>query len=161
MPFKENSFDGVWIQAVLEHVIEPSKVVSEIYRVLNKKGIVYAETPFMQQVHEGAYDFTRFTVLGHRYLFKDFEMIEIGGNKGPEFVLAWAVRYFFWALIRNKFLARIIGIGFGILMRPFAPLMSKKSMYVASSGVFFLGRKAESIKSISHKDLIKLYKGQF
>lgn len=161
MPFKENSFDGVWIQAVLEHVIEPSKVVSEIYRVLNKKGIVYAETPFMQQVHEGAYDFTRFTVLGHRYLFKDFEMIEIGGNKGPEFVLAWAVRYFFWALIRNKFLARIIGIGFGILMRPFAPLMSKKSMYDASSGVFFLGRKAEGIKSISHKDLIKLYKGQF
>ena len=79
------------------------KALNEIYRVLNKKGIVYAETPFMQQVHEGAYDFARFTVLGHRYLFKDFEMIEIGGNKGPEFVLAWAVRYFFWALIRNKF----------------------------------------------------------
>ena len=161
IPFKENSFDGVWIQAVLEHVIEPSKVVSEIYRVLKKNGIVYAETPFMQQVHEGAYDFTRFTVLGHRYLFKDFEMIEIGGNKGPEFVLAWAVRYFFWALTRNKLLARIIGIGFGILMRPFALLMSKKSMFDASSGVFFLGRKVEGINAISHKDLIRLYKGQF
>ena len=36
-------------------------------------GIVYAETPFMQQVHEGAYDFTRYTVLGHRYLFKKFK----------------------------------------------------------------------------------------
>ena len=98
MPLQSNSFDGVWIQAVLEHVVEPSKVVSEIYRVLKTHGIVYAETPFMQQVHEGAYDFTRYTVLGHRYLFKDFEMIGIGGNKGPELVLAWAFRYFVWAL---------------------------------------------------------------
>lgn len=161
MPFKENSFDGIWVQAVLEHVVEPSKVVSEIYRVLDNNGIVYAETPFMQQVHEGAYDFTRYTVLGHRYLFKDFEMIKIGGNKGPELVLAWAIRYFVWGLTRSRKLARIAGLGFGLLLRPFAGLMSEKSMFDASSGVFFLGRKVRGMKPISHKDLVALYKGQF
>ena len=161
MPFKSNSYDGVWIQAVLEHVVEPSKVVSEIYRVLKANGIVYAETPFMQQVHEGAYDFTRYTMLGHRYLFKDFDMVRMGGNKGPEVVLTWSFRYFVWALTRSRKLARFTGLVFGMLMRPFAGLMSRKSMFDASSGVFFLGRKLNNIKSLSHKDLIALYKGQF
>lgn len=161
IPIEDNSFDGVWIQAVLEHVVEPIKVVSEIYRVLKSDGIVYAETPFMQQVHEGAYDFTRYTVLGHRYLFKEFEMIAIGGNKGPEQVLTWALRYFVWALTRSRKLARLVGLSFGLLMRPFASLMSNASMYDASSGVFFLGKKAKLKSTISHKELIRLYKGQF
>ena len=76
LPFKDAILDGVIIQAVLEHVVEPQLVVSEIHRILKKNGIVYAETPFLQQVHEGAYDFTRFTVLGHRYLFKQFQRID-------------------------------------------------------------------------------------
>ena len=161
MPIQAHSFDGVWIQAVLEHVVEPDKVVSEIYRVLKTDGIIYAETPFMQQVHEGAYDFTRYTVLGHRYLFKNFEMLKMGGNKGPELVLAWAFRYFVWALTRSRKLARIAGLSFGLIMRPFAGLMSNKSMFDASSGVYFLGQKAKTKTPISHKDLIHLYKGQF
>ena len=88
LPLKDGYYDGVWIQAVLEHVLEPTLVVSEIHRVLRVNGLVYAETPFMQQVHEGAYDFTRFTVLGHRYLFRKFESVRLGGNKGPELVFA-------------------------------------------------------------------------
>ena len=64
MPFKE--IDLVIIQAVLEHVMYPNKVVSEIYRVLKNDGLIYSETPFMQQVHEGPYDFSRFTESGHR-----------------------------------------------------------------------------------------------
>jgi SAM-dependent methyltransferase len=88
LPFPDSYFEGVWIQAVLEHVVEPNIVVAEIHRVLKSDGVVYAETPFMQQVHEGAYDFTRYTVLGHRYLFRDFEQIDIGGNKGADVVLA-------------------------------------------------------------------------
>jgi SAM-dependent methyltransferase len=72
LPFADECFDGVVIQAVLEHVLEPRSVVDEIHRVLNPNGIVYAETPFMQQVHEKAYDFTRFTLTGHRWLFRNF-----------------------------------------------------------------------------------------
>ena len=68
LPFIDASFDGVWIQAVLEHVLDPPIVAAEIYRVLKPGGLVYADTPFMQQVHEGAYDFTRYTVSGHRWL---------------------------------------------------------------------------------------------
>tara|TARA_A100000164_G_scaffold49113_1_gene37712 strand:+ start:115 stop:1053 length:939 start_codon:yes stop_codon:yes gene_type:complete len=157
LPFKSDSFDAVWIQAVLEHVIEPRKVVSEIHRVLRKDGYVYAETPFMQQVHEGAYDFTRFTVLGHRYLFKSFRLIKMGGNRGAGSALAWSIRYFFWALFRNRMLAKILSLPFSIILRFLDSIISKDSLYDSSSGVFFLGKKSNKI--ISKTELIKLYKG--
>jgi SAM-dependent methyltransferase len=79
LPFDEGTFDAVWMQAVLEHVLDPAIVVAEIHRVLKPSGIVYAETPFMQQVHERAYDFTRFTQSGHRWLFRQFS--EIRGHR--------------------------------------------------------------------------------
>ena len=78
LPFEDGVFDGVWVQAVLEHVLEPATIVDEIYRVLRRGGLVYAETPFMQQVHERAYDFSRFTQSGHRWLFKRFSEINAG-----------------------------------------------------------------------------------
>ncbi len=57
-------------------------MAAEIHRVLRPGGIVYADTPFLQQVHEGAYDFTRFTDSGHRFLFRRFERIDSGSVAG-------------------------------------------------------------------------------
>ena len=159
LPLKDGYYDGVWIQAVLEHVLEPTLVVSEIHRVLRVNGLVYAETPFMQQVHEGAYDFTRFTVLGHRYLFRKFESVRLGGNKGPELVFAWATRYLIWSVTRSRYVGRIFGLGIGLLVRPLKYLVSKESMFDASSGVFFLGRKSEG-NVLTHKEAVQLYAGQ-
>ena len=105
LPFKEEGFDGVWIQAVLEHVIEPQVVVNEIHRVLTVDGVVYAETPFLVPVHEGAFDITRFTLLGHRFLFKRFELISMGGNKGVTISVAHSLRYLAWGLSRSRHVA--------------------------------------------------------
>ena len=131
--------------------------VKEIYRVLKHDGVVYAETPFMQQVHEGAYDFTRYTLLGHRYLFKRFKSIDLGGIRGVGVVLTWSIKYFFWALTRSKMLAILISTPIGIILRQFEKFVDNKSLFDASSGVYFLGRKSET--PISHKDLVALYKG--
>lgn len=69
-------------------------------RVLKPHGMLYAETPFMQQVHERAYDFTRFTANGHRWLFRRFEQIDAGVNRGSGAgpALAWSVRYLYGPL---------------------------------------------------------------
>jgi SAM-dependent methyltransferase len=48
LPFADASFDGVVVQAVLEHVADPARCVEEIHRILKPEGVVYAETPFMQ-----------------------------------------------------------------------------------------------------------------
>jgi SAM-dependent methyltransferase len=158
LPFPAESFDGVWIQAVLEHVVEPIKVVSELERVLKPGGLVYAETPFMQQVHEGAYDFTRYTVTGHRYLFRSFEAIRFGGNKGAEVAMAWSIKYLTWAVFRSRSFARMIGLLAGIFLRPLRFVTSEKSLFDSSSGVYFLGKKTPG-HQLRHADLISLYRG--
>ena len=48
IPLQNRTVDGVLIQAVLEHVLNPQGVVDEIHRVLRPGGLVYADTPFMQ-----------------------------------------------------------------------------------------------------------------
>ena len=157
LPFNDGEFQGVWIQAVLEHVVDPQTVVKEIHRVLEKNGIVYSETPFMQQVHEGAYDFTRYTVLGHRYLFKNFSTISLGGDKGAGVVMTWSLKYFLWALFRNKKIASLLSIPFAVIFRILEKLCNKRSLFDLSSGVYFLGKKSN--ETLLHRELIGIYDG--
>lgn len=91
LPYPQELFDIVIIQAVLEHVVDPSKVVSEIHRVLKVDGEVYSEIPFLQPVHLGALDFWRYTLSGHRLLFKNFSVEESKVMSGPSEVFAWSI----------------------------------------------------------------------
>lgn len=84
LPFADGTFDAVVCQAVLEHVLDPWRVAQEVRRVLTADGYVYSEVPFMQQVHEGAFDFTRFTHVGHRRLWHEFDEIRPGAQGGQE-----------------------------------------------------------------------------
>ena len=112
IPVKNESVDGVIIQAVLEHVINPNKVISEVYRVLKKDGIILAETPFMQSSHEEPYDFNRYTELGHRWLFKSFKEIYRSTNGGPGLSLYWSISSLIYALINNKLISQIFSLPF-------------------------------------------------
>ena len=85
-----------------EHVVDPYRCVDEIHRVLTSNGLIYAETPFIQQVHAGRYDFTRFTQLGHRRLFRRFEEIETGVVCGPGMALAWSWQYFLLSFFTSR-----------------------------------------------------------
>ena len=157
LPFKDSVFDGVVIQAVLEHVVVPPVVVSEIHRVLKKEGLVYAETPFMQQVHEGAYDFTRYTVLGHRFLFKHFDKIDTGGLDGVGVVLAWSIRAFVHSVSRSRLLAKIIFIPLKYILTIVEKIADPKSLHDSNSGSYFLGKRSEN--TLGHRALIEEYRG--
>jgi ubiquinone/menaquinone biosynthesis C-methylase UbiE/uncharacterized protein YbaR (Trm112 family) len=161
IPFADDTFDGVIAQAVLEHVVDPYRCVEEIHRVLKHGGLVYAETPFMQQVHMGRFDFTRFTHSGHRRLFRRFAEIAGGPICGPGMALAWSYQYF---LLSFTTLTALRGV-----MRAVARLTSFYLKYVdyylidkpaavdAASGFFFMGRKEGTL--LSDRDLLKYYKG--
>lgn len=159
--FQNDSFDGVIVQAVLEHVVDPQKCVEEIHRVLKKDGLVYAETPFMQQVHGGCYDFTRFTHLGHRRLFRKFEEIDSGAVCGPGMALAWSYSYFILSFTQSKIVRLVLDIVTrftSIFMKYCDYLLSEKPGTLdAASAYYFMGRKTESI--LSARESIKLYKG--
>ncbi len=161
IPFKDKSFDGVIAQAVLEHVVDPIRCVEEIHRVLKDNGLVYAETPFMQQVHMGRYDFTRFTHLGHRRLFRKFEEICSGVGCGSGMALSWAYQYFLLSFVKTKVaqafviaLARITS--FWLKYFDYY-LVNKPGTFDGASAYYFLGKKSDTV--LSDRDLIKLYKG--
>ncbi len=98
LPLADDAVDFVLVTTVLEHVLDPWHVVREISRVLRPGGVVVATTPFMTQVHMGAHDFHRFTDLGHRWLFRDFEEVERGNCSGSGSALLWSIEFFFRSL---------------------------------------------------------------
>jgi SAM-dependent methyltransferase/uncharacterized protein YbaR (Trm112 family) len=164
LPFADQTFDGVIIQAVLEHVVEPTRCVAEMWRVLKPGGLVYAETPFMQQVHGGAHDFLRFSHLGHRRLFRHFTEVESGAACGPGMALAWAYKYFLTSFFteRTPRLIRWPVTVFAHLtsfwLKYLDPLLiDKPGALDAASGYYFMGARSE--QPISDREIIGSYRG--
>jgi SAM-dependent methyltransferase len=156
IPLADGSVDAVWIQAVLEHVLDPKRVAHEIHRVLKPGGIVYAETPFLQQVHEGAYDFTRFTESGHRWLFRQFDAIDSGVVLGAAVQLLWSIEHVARGVFRSV-AAGVIAKMMFFWLRYLDRLIPRGYASDAASAVYFLGRKSNS--AISPKDMVAYYKG--
>ncbi len=158
LPFRDATFDAVVVQAVLEHVLEPQGVVDEIHRVLRPDGVVYADTPFMQQVHEAAYDFTRFTRNGHRWLFRRFAEIESGSVNGAGTVLLWSIRYYVRAFGAGNKLATLATLPF-VWLRPLERFMRARPNADGASGHYFLGRRSET-QTIHPTDMLTYYERQ-
>ncbi|MFK8068871.1 MAG: class I SAM-dependent methyltransferase [Gammaproteobacteria bacterium] len=156
LPFAENTFDIVIIQAVLEHVLDPKRVVSQIHKVLRPSGWVYAETPFMQQVHEGAFDFTRFSERGHRYLFKNFENCASGATSGAGTSLLWALEHFFRSLFRSILVGKLVRMSC-FWLQYVDDLLDKPSAEDAACAVYFLGKKSSN--TLQPRSLIEGYSG--
>jgi SAM-dependent methyltransferase/uncharacterized protein YbaR (Trm112 family) len=163
IPFEDESFDAVVAQAVLEHVINPQMCVKEIERVLKPNGLIYIETPFMQQVHGGAYDFTRFTHSGHRSLLRNFDEIKSGSVSGAGAAMAWAYQYLMLSLfgfndkmaLITKLFVRLTGFWFKYLD---LLATNRRRALDASCGLFFIGRKAKN--GLSDKDIIAYFHQQ-
>jgi SAM-dependent methyltransferase len=163
IPFADETFDAVIAQAVLEHVLDPQRCVEEFARVLKPSGLAYAETPFMQQVHGGAYDFTRFSLLGHRRLFRRFEEIDSGMALGPGAALAWSWTYFlasFCQTPRSRSAAHLAGSLTAFFWKWFDLYLARRPAALdAASGVYFLGVKGPPGWVLADHDLIASYRG--
>lgn len=161
LPFTEGSMDAVITTAVLEHVLYPERVTAEIYRVLKTGGLLYSEMPFMQQVHEGAYDFTRYTLSGHRRLFNGFTEIEAGMVAGPATALVWAIENLALALVRRPALRIITKIGvrlvFAWLKWLDYLLVNRPEAMDGASCTYFLGSK--TTENVADLDIINRYVG--
>jgi len=154
IPLESESVDSVWIQAVLEHVLSPEQAVREIWRILKPGGIVYAETPFMQQVHEKAYDFTRFTHSGHRWLFRNFEEIDSGAVGGVGTQNLWNIEHFMRCAFRSAAIGKLAKLSF-FWLRFLDALMSKEATLDAAPGFYFLGRKVDY--SLAPNEMVAFY----
>ena len=70
LPFKDETFDNVWIGEVIEHVIDPKVAISSALRVIKKGGRLVGTTPFEKSfpselhIHEFSIEELRKILLG-------------------------------------------------------------------------------------------------
>lgn len=161
LPFQDGVVDAVVTTAVLEHVLYPERVAAEIARVLRSGGLLYSELPFVQQVHEGAYDFTRYTLSGHRRLFNRFQEINSGLVAGPSTALAWAIENFTLAFVRiplfRKLSKAFVRFVFGWIKYLDYLLENRPEAMDGASCTYFFGYKAESL--VGDGEIIAKYVG--
>jgi SAM-dependent methyltransferase len=160
LPFADCTFDGLVIQAVLHLIPDPMRCAAEIQRVLRPGGLLYSEAPFLQPAHGGRYDFNRFTALGHRRLFRGFEMLGAGSCNGPGTTLAMAGRFFLLSYARARWTRDAIKLFTSCTLfwlKYFDYLTPSAGSIDAASGTYFLGRKSTSL--VSDADIVNQYAG--
>ncbi len=158
LPLTDAAVDGIWIQNVLEHVLDPRRVVQEITRVLRVDGTVFSEIPFLQQVHEGPFDFTRLTHSGHRYLFGDFDELESGVGMGSGSHLQWAIEYTIRGVTRSRRVGKAAKLLFTWL-RVLDYFIPDAYAIDCASSTYFLGRKRDDGPTPHPSYIVGFYRG--
>lgn len=79
---EDNSLNCVVVLEVLEHVKNPQKALSEIFRVLKPGGEIILSTPFIFHIHAEPHDYWRFTHYGLRLILEDYTDIVIRERNG-------------------------------------------------------------------------------
>jgi SAM-dependent methyltransferase len=151
LPFADGSFDAVVLQAVLEHVADPVRCVAEAHRVLRDSGLVYAESPFMYPVRLGAYDFQRFSVMGHRRLFRQFREIRVGVIAGAGTALALSFRSFLLSLSAGRAYQAAVRMGapFFVFWLKYVDRITVAKTHASDFACtsYFLGRRSTEPRS--------------
>jgi len=146
LPFMSNSFSGVWLCAVLEHLSNPFQVAAEVYRVLEPGGFVLVSAPFMYHIHGVPHDYFRYTDDGLRAVFKRFKEVECGRNHTlPTGTLIEIISQYASLFIEHKTLSLAVRLFVKLLLQPFKPIdyyLRRSSRAKNLSGGFcFLGIK--------------------
>jgi SAM-dependent methyltransferase len=91
LPFADASFDAVVSFNTFEHLYDPERAASEIYRVLKPGGRLALHTAFLQPVHEAPHHYYNTTEYGLRRWFRafDIEGVSVSENFHPAHVIAW------------------------------------------------------------------------
>ena len=73
----EDKYDKIICIAILEHVYDPFKAVSNLQRMLKKNGVIYGMVPYLYHYHAPKdlkfQDYFRFSKDALAYLFRDFQ----------------------------------------------------------------------------------------
>ena len=84
IPFEQETFDSIVCTQVFEHLADPFKAASEIYRVLKNGGHCLITVPQVNELHEEPKDYFRYTKFGLAEIFskQGFEILECDQSGG-------------------------------------------------------------------------------
>ena len=82
----QNKYDKIICIAILEHVYDPFRAVSNLRKMLKNNGIIYGMVPYLYHYHAPQdlkfQDYFRFSKDALAYLFKDFDTVELYPVRG-------------------------------------------------------------------------------
>lgn len=72
LPFKDGSFDVVFLSNVLEHIYDPFGLIKEADRVLKSGGTLVCTVPFLMSSHQRPHDYFRYTDIALQKMFCEY-----------------------------------------------------------------------------------------
>lgn len=115
LPFEDESFDVVIMDAVLEHIPDVGKAFSEVARVLKPGGLFIGYVAFMECFHEISYSHLSFKALEHYSNINGMKLEKISG--GGAFGIDYHLSVLFYPLpfkLARKLIASSIRLIFRI-----------------------------------------------
>jgi len=90
LQFEDEEFDTALLSDVLEHIMNPQLLLTEVFRILRPEGKLVMNVPFFYWLHEEPHDYYRYTRFMLKKLLVDsgFQKIEITALAGAPVVLA-------------------------------------------------------------------------
>ena len=147
LPLKNDSVDLFISSSVIEHLPDPEKAVSELFRTIKPGGFVFAEIPFIAAYHMAPHDYQRYTINGIESLFNrhGFIIEKKGISSGPITALVLLFQFAIVGAIPwgpPQYIVRLI---LNWILHPLKYLdfifgQSKWGEYLACN-FFYLGRK--------------------
>ena len=108
LPFSNEKFDVVICTQVLNYSKNPFEFISEIYRVLKIKGVLFLSTPaIFPYYHDQRW---RFMTNGLEVLLSNFSMVEIVPEDNSMSGFFRSVNLFFDTLIRHYTIRRLVSL---------------------------------------------------
>ena len=108
IPLKDKTIDTILLLQVLEHLDDPEKALSEMFRILRPGGVVIGALPFLYPIHDSPYDMARYTDQMLRKIFEKagFQVVTI--TKEGSFVgqIAQSINVFFMTRIKDVLYAK-------------------------------------------------------
>lgn len=149
LPIIDGLADVIINIAMLEHVADPKAVVKEMFRVTKRGGIVICYLPFISPFHAAPCDFSRWTLIGAKKLFSEFEEVKVIVGGGPTSGMLWVLQEWVAILLSfgSKILHDIIFLFLMVLTAPikFLDLFLVKFPYAENiaSGFYVIAKKSE------------------
>lgn len=97
LPFEEDSFEGVILDNVLEHLSEPNQVINEISRVLKLKGILIIGVPGIKGYAKDS---------DHKKFYDEKDIRNLFEKTGYTLIKNFSTPFFFKSEFLSRFLSQ-------------------------------------------------------
>ncbi len=133
-------FDAIICNAVLQYCHTPSIVARRFFDVLNDRGYLFVDAPWVQPYCPDTADRYRFSEECLRGIFSDFDILDSGVSIRPGSAFAMLGSHMASTLTTNKYMNRIFGIAANIVLSPFKYIRTKKE-YLTAGAFYIVCRK--------------------